>query len=199
MQEEIWKDIYFIENGIEYDYRGLYQVSNKGNVKSLSRLNSCGYLIKEKILKSVKRKDGYLCVVLCKNAERKGFRVHRLVAHMFIDGYFEGADIDHINTIRTDNRSENLHWCNRKENCNNELTRKNNSKAKKGENHPNLGSLIERWSKDGELMDTKYQFEFVQMGFNSSDISKCCKGKCKSVGRGKGTEKFIFRYHKNLD
>ena len=32
---EVWKDIYFIENGIEYDYRGLYQVSSEGKVKSL--------------------------------------------------------------------------------------------------------------------------------------------------------------------
>ena len=38
--EEIWKDIYFVENGIEYDYRGLSQVSNKGNVKSLGNGNS---------------------------------------------------------------------------------------------------------------------------------------------------------------
>ena len=33
--EEIWKDIYFIENGVEWDYRGLYQVSNLGKIKSL--------------------------------------------------------------------------------------------------------------------------------------------------------------------
>ena len=35
--DEIWKDIYFIDNGIEYDYRGLYQVSNLGRIKSLKR------------------------------------------------------------------------------------------------------------------------------------------------------------------
>ena len=34
--EEIWKDIYFIQDGIEFDYRGLYQVSNFGNIKSLN-------------------------------------------------------------------------------------------------------------------------------------------------------------------
>ena len=35
MKKEIWKDIYFIDNGIIYDYRGLYQVSNLGRIKRL--------------------------------------------------------------------------------------------------------------------------------------------------------------------
>ena len=34
--QEIWKDIYLIENGVEYDYRCLYQVSSEGRVKSLN-------------------------------------------------------------------------------------------------------------------------------------------------------------------
>ena len=33
---EIWKDIYFEENGVIYDYREIYQVSNLGRVKSLN-------------------------------------------------------------------------------------------------------------------------------------------------------------------
>ena len=114
--EEVWKDIYFIENGVEWDYRGLYQVSNKGNVKSL-RLN--------KIMKYAINKDGYCHLNLYKNGKAKTFRVHRLVSHMFIDGYFNGAEVDHINTIRDDNRIENLIWVTRKENNNNQLTKEN--------------------------------------------------------------------------
>lgn len=83
-----------------------------------------------------------------------------------------------------------------------EETKHNMSKAKKGEKNPmygkhrygkdapNLGSLIERWNKDGELLDIKYQFEYVQMGFNSGNISLCCSNKQKSH---KG---YIFKYHK---
>lgn len=186
MKNEIWKDIYFIENGVEYDYRGLYQVSNKGNVKSLN-YHRTG---KEKILKFDKSHNGYLCVVLCKDIKKR-FRVNRLVAHMFCDGYEDGLVPDHINTIRTDNRAENLIWKTRKENNNNPLTKENYSKAKKGENHPMLGLLIERWSKDGKLLDIKYQFEYVKMGFNSGHISSCCRGKYKSH---KG---FIFKYHED--
>lgn len=65
----------------------------------------------------------------------------------------------------------------------------------KGKNNPNLGKLIERWNKDGVLIDIKYQFEYGEMGFERRNVSSCCKGKLKSVGRGKGTEKFIFKYH----
>lgn len=233
---EEWKDIYFIENGIEYDYRGLYQVSNLGNIKSLGNGNSNNS--KERILKPLKNKCGYLFVILSKNGKQKHFKVHRLIAHMFIDGYFEGAYVDHINTIRDDNRAENLRWVTPKENCNNTLTKENLSEAHKGENNPmygkhhteetknkiseakkgkycgennhnygkhhseetkqkiseaNKGSLIERWSKDGKLIDIKYQFEYVEMGFNAGNISSCCKGKRKSTGG------YIFKYHEELE
>ena len=36
MEKETWKDIYFWQDGIEYDYRNLYQVSSFGNIKSLN-------------------------------------------------------------------------------------------------------------------------------------------------------------------
>ena len=44
--KEIWKDIYFKENGKTIDYKGLYQISNLGRIKSLKRKN----LIVEKYL-----------------------------------------------------------------------------------------------------------------------------------------------------
>ena len=38
IMDEIWKDIHFIEsNGIEYDFTGLYQISNLGRVKSIEK------------------------------------------------------------------------------------------------------------------------------------------------------------------
>lgn len=199
--QEVWKDIYFIENGVEYDYRGLYQVSNYGNIKSFHNG-------KEKIKKKTKSNNGYQIVNLCKNGKQKKFLVHRLVLYVFdSDNYFDGADVDHINTDRTDNRFKNLHWCTRKENCNNPLTKDNCSKAKKdktlSEEHKhkiseamkgkNIGKLIERWSKDGILIDIKYQFEYVEMGFNKGNIYSCCKGKCKSAGG------YIFKYHEELE
>lgn len=53
--------------------------------------------------------------------------------------YFEGAEIDHIDTDRLNNRPSNLRWVTRKENANNPLTRLHNSESKKGEKAPWFG------------------------------------------------------------
>lgn len=55
---EIWKDIYYEDKGKIYDYRGYYQVSNYGRIKSLERYDNMNRLVKEKILKLNKNKRG---------------------------------------------------------------------------------------------------------------------------------------------
>lgn len=117
--KEIWKDIEGYEN--------LYQVSNLGRVKSLNYKRTG----KEKILKQSKDSKGYFVLNLRINGVTKLFKVHYLVAKTFIPNPENKLEVDHINTIRTDNRVENLKWVTRKENCNNELTKQHNSDSKK--------------------------------------------------------------------
>ena len=114
--EEVWKDIYYYDytKGEWIDYRGLYQVSSEGRIKSLNYRQTG----KEKILKLGKTKDGYLRIELHNKEKRKSFRVHRLVAHMFVDGYFDGADVNHIDENKENNCVDNLEWCTRKYNNN---------------------------------------------------------------------------------
>lgn len=111
-EEEVWRDVYFIENGIEYDYRGLYQVSNYGRVKSLGKNGN------EKIRLLYTGKQGYKSIDLWKNGKRKNFFVHRLIAHMFIEGYFENAQVNHKDENKENNHLSNLEWCDSKYNNN---------------------------------------------------------------------------------
>ena len=71
-------------------------------------------------------------VDLCKDGERKHHQLHRLIAKTFIPNPDNKPHIDHINTIKSDNRIKNLRWVTRSENMLNELTRKHNSERQIG-------------------------------------------------------------------
>lgn len=93
---EIWKDL--------TGYIGIYQVSNNGRIKSLSRKivrkNGQIAIVKEKILKSKKDRYGYFFIVLSNNNIRKTILVHRLVAAAFIPNPDNLPEIDHIDGDR---------------------------------------------------------------------------------------------------
>ncbi len=120
MEIEIWKDV-VVDKEEKNKYKGKYQVSNLGNIKSLS-YNHSG---KERILKPYKKESGYLYIDLFAKGKRKTYRVSRLVALAFIDNPEGKREVDHINTIKDDNRVENLRWVTRKENMANPLTIEN--------------------------------------------------------------------------
>lgn len=108
------------------NYEGLYEVSNLGRIRSLDKLvkgrKGTEYIKKGKILKQIKHVNGYMKIGLTKDGKRKTFLVHRLVAEAFISNPENKPYIDHINTIRDDNRVENLRWATASENQYNELT-----------------------------------------------------------------------------
>ena len=105
MSNEIFKDI--------EGYKGLYQISNLGNVKSL-------HCNKEKIMKLTIRSKNYpyYFVGLLKNGKRKYFAVHRLVAMMFIPNPNNYEQVDHLDGNKLNNNVENLEWVTPKENTN---------------------------------------------------------------------------------
>lgn len=124
-EDEIWKDI--------AGYEGLYQVSNLGRVKSLERVGYQGRIVKERILKFGKNGSGYYVVNLCKNANRKTFQIHRLVAKLFIDNKQEKPQINHKDENKTNNVVSNLEWVTAKENINygSRTNRTSKSKSKR--------------------------------------------------------------------
>ena len=103
MSEE-WRDI--------EGYEGFYQISNLGNVKSLTNRSNHK---EEKILK-LNTNGKYYLVNICKNTKKKTLLIHRLVAKAFIDNPNNLPQINHINGNKLDNRVENLEWCTCREN-----------------------------------------------------------------------------------
>ena len=111
---EEWKDI--------PTYEGWYQISNLGNVKSIERVLPDGRHLRERVLKG-SIVDGYKVVGLSKYGTRKMFYVHRLVAQAFVPNPKNLNEVDHIDTIRLNNRYDNLRWVTRSENNLNPITR----------------------------------------------------------------------------
>ena len=71
---------------------------------------------KDKLLKQNLNDDDYYRVGLRDGDKEKKFRIHRLLAMLFLpcNCDFKDITVDHINRIRTDNRLENLRWLDRR-------------------------------------------------------------------------------------
>lgn len=108
-------------------YEGLYQVNNRGDVKSLKN---------NIILKPTPNTWGYLSVSLYNDGNRKVFTIHRLVALHFIEKNLDLV-VNHIDGDKLNNNVYNLEFITQAENLNhayrlglNKIRGEDNSKAK---------------------------------------------------------------------
>lgn len=69
-----------------------------------------------RVLQGFINKKGYHYVDLCKNNQTYRFGVHQLVAQHYVDGWFEGAVVNHKDGIKSNNDYTNLEWVTQKEN-----------------------------------------------------------------------------------
>ena len=102
---ENWKDI--------PNYIGYYQVSDKGNVRSLDRyvygFNNGKRLLKGRDKPLQKHPYGYYQVTLSKNGINKTFNNYQLVAYAFLNFKpLKGLVIDHIDNNPKNNNLSNL-------------------------------------------------------------------------------------------
>lgn len=169
--QEIWKDI--------RDYEGLYQISNKGNVKSLN-YNHTG---REEILKLSVDKRGYLIVRLCNNRKLKFLRVHRLVAEAFIPNPNNYPCVNHKDEDKTNNCISNLEFCSVKYN-NNYGTRLERI-LKKTTNGKCSKPVLKIDPISNEIVAEFPSINEVQRQLGLTHISECCKGKRNTAGKYK--------------
>lgn len=95
-------------------YEGLYEVSNKGNIKSFHK-NKDGVLIK--LFTEKLKHTNYKCLTLVDIfGNKKQFRVHRIVAEMFLSNKHNKRFVNHIDNNGENNCVENLEWCSQSEN-----------------------------------------------------------------------------------
>ena len=118
-QKEIWKPV--------VGFEGFYEINLQGTIRTIERITVFGN--RKRIVKSIIRKPsinphGYYYVRLYKGDKQKNVLVHRALMEAFVPNTEDKPYIDHINTIKTDNRLENLRWVTSKENTHNPLTLK---------------------------------------------------------------------------
>lgn len=147
--EEIWKPVPI--DGL----REKYEVSNFGRIRSISRRitarNRWGDAPRtfgQHIIKTRPDKGGYLCVDLRPYTQRvtKHLTVHRLVALAFIPNPNNYPCVDHIDTVRDNNRVDNLRWCTHRQNALNPITRQHLTQAMMG-NQRSKGRKLPEWHR----------------------------------------------------
>ena len=111
---EIWKSV--------VGYEGLYEVSDKGRIRSLDRvveLELYGAVRRQlrrgRILKPQLTPKGYLQVCLYRDRVRSTTYVHQLVARSFL-GHTDSLEVNHKNGDKTDNAVANLELVSHQEN-----------------------------------------------------------------------------------
>lgn len=110
--QEVWQPV--------LGYEGLYEVSNLGRVKSLSRLirRGSGHWQRPSMMlkPTIDPRIGYPAVRLVRNGLSRAHRVHVLVLTAFVGPPAKGQQCRHLNGNRRDPRLANLAWGTAKEN-----------------------------------------------------------------------------------
>ena len=97
-------------------YAGIYEISNLGRVKSLSRIierkDGNSRVTEDRIIIPFITKCGYHQIALTnKDGVKKKHYIHRLVANAFIENPNKLPIINHKDENKLNNRVDNLEWC----------------------------------------------------------------------------------------
>lgn len=171
---EVWRKHPLYEN---------YEASNFGNIRSLNYNKTD----KTKELKQ-RLRNGYLCITISVDGKRKDISSHRFIFECWNGLIEEGLEIDHIDTIKTNNSLSNLRLGTTSENINNPITITKKSKA--FVNYPKFSKKVLQFSLKGDFIKEFVSTKEIEreLGFDNSHIGKCCNGKLKTAYG------FLWRY-----
>lgn len=156
------------------NYNDFYQISNEGRVRSVDREIKTKKGIRKykgKILKQYLKDSEYLEVQFYNCGTKEHKFVHKLVAEAFIPNPNNYKVVDHIDGNTKNNKIENLRWCTQQQNNNFDLYKEHQT------NNPLKSKIVYQYTLDGKLVKIwPSTMEAERNGFDSSKISKCCRG-----------------------
>lgn len=162
----IWKPV--------FGYEGLYEVSDFGAVRRVGG----------KMLTPKKESNGYIRYHLSKKGVDKSILAHRIVAIAFIENPLGYKTVNHINEDKSDNRVENLEWCDMSYQNSYGTGAINRNKFKE--------KPVLQYTKDGQFIKKfdSVKKAAIELGLHETCIHCVCKGQ-----RGyKQTGGFVFKY-----
>lgn len=169
---ENWKDI--------PGYEGYYQASTLGRIRSVERSvrHSEGVLrVRKSQIRLGSMREGYHVISLSKNQVITGFYVHRLIALTFIPNPDNKPQVNHINSVRDDNRVENLEWATNSENQKHAF-KHGFQRGRRNEEDKRSKPVIQK-TLNGEFIAEYPSINeaFRIAGGQIGNISRCCRGK----------------------
>ena len=171
-------------------FEGRYQIdisTKEGKCRSLSYRGHIG-IIRE--LSNNINVNGRITWNLYKNGTPKNMQAAYWIAltypELVQNEYFEGAEIDHIDTDPLNNHPSNLRWATSKEQQNNPLTKHHHRVSAVGIhnlNNANSKKVVQT------TVDSEFIASFLSMadaerktGINKKNICSCCQGKRNLAG-----------------
>lgn len=172
---EVWRDI----DGFDG-----YQVSNLGNVRSLNYNGTGNVRVLKPSLSGPNRGYKSISMQVADKVVRRN--VHRLVAKAFIPNPKNLPEINHIDEDGTNNKVNNLEWCDRKYNLNyGSRTQKFSDSKSIPILQLNLdGTLVKEWKSQAEVCN--------QLKIDGGSLSHCLHG----YRIKKGKKYPVYSYHR---
>mgnify|MGYP002513357199 CR=1 FL=1 len=203
LENEEWRDV--------KGYEGLYQVSDKGRIKSFGRTKTvksrwgtyAPTKFPERIMALSKDRDGYRLVTLTgTDKKQKQHRVHIIVAEAFVPNPNNCEIVHHKNRNKEDNNPSNLEWMTKEEHYNEHASEIAEALEKietlKGDKHPFYGKKRPEHAKKLSIPIVEIEKDGTVVEWDSAKIcaEKCGHGYIRLIRAINGKNRKKGHYYK---